>query len=610
MVAPDGVSLITAGLDHWYQREDGSGDSSGVDVDEYVVEEWRLERQLRVTHFRLPPDFRVWRFPNPPPNVYLTIPALRFPGWHFCPGCHRLNEFPLARRGRIRCMGSDCKRFLAQVPFVAMCDYGHLQDFPWREWVHRSNAPACDGQLYLYATGGASLAAQKVKCECGKQRNLSGITTATKAGTYLSSNLASGSTHLCKGVMPWHGESRGAGCDHPLRASLRSASNLYFSLVRSAIYLPRSTDNAPAELLQAFERPPLSTLIQMVLDLGGVPEHDMLRRQHRELLQSFSDAEITAALKIVCGPSGEGGPGEDGEPETASEVADRELRRPEFDALRKNMSHPELTIRRADLSRYDAWIAEYFSRISLVDKLRETRALIGFNRVFPENGLGLEDRKAFLRRGESEERWLPAYLVYGEGIFFELNEEALADWEKRPPVQERAEELAKRFERVQSARQLRPRTITPRFLLAHTFAHLLMNRLTFECGYSSASLRERLYVSAPGEAQMAGILIYTAAGDAEGTMGGLVRMGKPGYLEPALRAAFHDATWCAADPVCMEIGRRAGQGPDACNMAACHNCALVPETACEEFNRFLDRGVVVGDVEAPALGFFLPSASG
>jgi hypothetical protein len=62
--------------------------------------------------------------------------------------------------------------------------------------------------------------------------------------------------------------------------------------------------------------------------------------------------------------------------------------------------------------------------------------------------------------------------------------------------------------------------------------------------------------------------------------------------------------WCSADPVCMEIGTKWGQGPDSCNLAACHNCALVPETACEEFNRFLDRGLVVGELSDRSLGFF------
>ena len=101
---------------------------------------------------------------------------------------------------------------------------------------------------------------------------------------------------------------------------------------------------------------------------------------------------------------------------------------------------------------------------------------------------------------------------------------------------------------------------------------------------------------------MAGILIYTASGDSEGTLGGLVRMGTPPALEATLQLALEGASWCSADPVCMELGDHGGQGPDSCNLAACHNCCLLPETACEEFNRFLDRGLLVGTPGNPALG--------
>jgi hypothetical protein len=103
---------------------------------------------------------------------------------------------------------------------------------------------------------------------------------------------------------------------------------------------------------------------------------------------------------------------------------------------------------------------------------------------------------------------------------------------------------------------------------------------------------------------MAGILIYTADGDAEGTMGGLVRMGKPSYIEPVILRALQNALWCSADPVCMEVGGHSGQGPDSCNLAACHNCALVPETACEHFNRFLDRAVVISGIGDSDMGYF------
>ncbi|MFD8197664.1 Zn-binding domain-containing protein [Streptomyces wuyuanensis] len=141
--------------------------------------------------------------------------------------------------------------------------------------------------------------------------------------------------------------------------------------------------------------------------------------------------------------------------------------------------------------------------------------------------------------------------------------------------------------------------MSPRFILLHTLAHLLINQLTYECGYSSASLRERLYVS-PGPDGIAGRLIYTAAGDSEGTLGGLVRMGEPGRLEGVLENALARAAWCSSDPVC--IGSK-GQGPGSCNLAACHGCALLPETAWEECYRFLVRALVVGGLGKSELSF-------
>ena len=58
VVVRDGTSVMTAGLDHWYEREDGETDSRDIDIEEYKFDEWRLQRLLRVSHFRLPPDYR------------------------------------------------------------------------------------------------------------------------------------------------------------------------------------------------------------------------------------------------------------------------------------------------------------------------------------------------------------------------------------------------------------------------------------------------------------------------------------------------------------------------------------------------------------------------
>jgi hypothetical protein len=479
-----------------------------------------------------------------------------------------------------------------QVPVIAICDRGHIQDFPWREWVHRSDATTCKLDMSLIKTGSAGLGGLNVVCECGKKRSLSNIKG-------LSSNLDDSDTgFLCQGKRPWLGTEDSQPCTRPMRGSLRNASNVYYSKVRSAIYLNRGKDS---ELMSVLEEPPISELIDLLEPSKVTPE--VLRRQHGPLLKSFSNEDIEEALKIIL--SGEEGnseesfvPGDD--PET-------HFRRPEFKVLRTKRDEKQLKIREGDLNQYHPNVTGYFSRIMLVDKLRETRALAGFTRIFPETEQPLDELKSLLRQHPPDgDSWLPAYIVYGEGIFLEFSEKRLQQWLKQSgdEVTKRIKPLVERYQKIQEQRRLRDRPLTPRFILLHTLAHLLINRLTFECGYSSAALRERLYVSDSPEAPMAAILIYTAAGDSEGTMGGLVRMGKPGNFEPMFQAALEDAKWCSADPVCMEIGESGGQGPDSCNLAACHNCALVPETACEEFNRFLDRGVVIGSLENPQLGFF------
>jgi hypothetical protein len=139
------------------------------------------------------------------------------------------------------------------------------------------------------------------------------------------------------------------------------------------------------------------------------------------------------------------------------------------------------------------------------------------------------------------------------------------------------------------------RTWASRYLLVHGFAHVLINQFVFECGYSTASLRERLYVSADANAPMAGILIYTAAGDSEGTLGGLVRLGRPERLGAVVRRALSRASWCSADPVCSE--NLGGQGSRLANLAACHACILLPETSCETVNQGLDRAMIVGTAD-------------
>ena len=100
---------------------------------------------------------------------------------------------------------------------------------------------------------------------------------------------------------------------------------------------------------------------------------------------------------------------------------------------------------------------------------------------------------------------------------------------------------------------------------------------------------------------MAGVFIYTASGDSEGTLGGLVRQGRSDTFLAIFKKAMESAITCSNDPVCS---LSKGQGRDSLNLSACYACSLIPETSCEEFNAFLDRGMIVGTYENRTIGFY------
>lgn len=586
VVVRDGVSVMAAGLDHWFKREDGTS----ADFSEYALEEWRLSRQLQVFDFRLPPDFRTPG--RDVPNAGLTIPFVRFPLTHICPKCGLMKRSTLFERSYPRCR--ECNRILTQAALVVICESGHIQDFPWREWVHHQVVPTCQGDLRFVATGSATLAGQKVKCSCGKERSLNGVTFEG----VLTKTLEDSSLYLCQGKRPWLGHEEGESCGKEVVAVLRSASNAYFPQTASAIYIPRGGSEVPQDVVTALEHPTVAIFVSMfretldpqMLRSGNVPEV-------AELLRDFSDADIRAGIQYVLNEK---------KPETHQPLDEVDFRREEYSVLRRTRNDEALKIREMGFDEYGTEVRSFFSRVTLVEKLRETRALYGFTRVKAETTQNLANLKASLRRSGNDRAWLPAYPVYGEGIFLELNEAELQAWLARneQALCQRLKPLQQRLDEYRRQLKLEQEKVTARQLIVHTLAHLLINQLVFECGYSAASLRERLYISDETAAPMAALLIYTASGDAEGTMGGLVRMGKPGLLEPVLRKSIEGAAWCSVDPVCMETGHSLGQGPAGLNLAACHGCVLVPETSCEKFNSLLDRGVMIGDLQNELTGFF------
>jgi hypothetical protein len=228
--------------------------------------------------------------------------------------------------------------------------------------------------------------------------------------------------------------------------------------------------------------------------------------------------------------------------------------------------------------------------VTLAPRLREIRALTGFSRLHPPGADPTQpDSEIHLIRPslDREQPWLPANETFGEGVFIRFNESRVAAWERGTGVRSQVEAIAERAER--SGRTWLP-TVTPRLIAIHTLAHLLIRQLCFECGYQSASLRERLYVDDNPDSPMAGLLIYTTSGVTEGSLGGLVRQGESPHFTRTLLAALDRARWCPADPVCSETTG----GLDSLNHAACHACSLVSETSCAHLNLLLNRALLVG----------------
>jgi transcriptional regulator with XRE-family HTH domain len=281
------------------------------------------------------------------------------------------------------------------------------------------------------------------------------------------------------------------------------------------------------------------------------------------------------------------------------------FRRAEFNVIREEVNDPNrIPNLRVIPAEVPSDLVGWLCKVNLVERLRETRVFYGFDRLEastqPLVGMPQSAMAQLFRTPppQPQDRWLPAIEVFGEGIYLELCEERITQWQ-----QSNSEWLDSRLDdqfvnRLNDVFQTLPplsganRIWASRYLLVHTLSHILINQLVFECGYSTASLRERLYISADSTAPMAGILIYTAAGDSEGTLGGLVRLGRPERLEDVVRRALSRASWCSADPVCSE--NLGGQGSRLANLAACHACTLLPETACETVNQGLDRGMLVG----------------
>lgn len=547
-----------------------------------------------ITEFLVPPISE--KNDRGPHIVDEGVPYYRFPRWLFCSDCRHMarweerdEEDLLQRMSQPNGANSKptcncCKTGADLVPmrFVYVCKAGHIGDINWPDWVHshpqgNDHQPGCKSVKDLSITArtgsGGGLASLVITCfACKAKRSLGDLMTPgeiNRSGT------------SCRGTQPW--SRQGVQCNEMPRAEQRGSSNVYFPRLLSALDIPdlESTPQARSfdwrdlnEFRRRYHNQSLILSKQRVKDtwrqsITSAGELVGLTfEQACEYIEHLSTTQTEAPPTSIAGSLAE---------------ADELLKQDEWTAFLADRTFDQFKCLRHEI---EPGKLTGISFVTEVKTLREVRAFTGFSRLSPSNAVVSSSNRS---------NWLPGIEVFGEGIFLALDDSALLAWEN-----DNGKSLKARLDRMLRARNEDEGLVgtlpepTPRFVMLHTLAHALIRQLSFECGYETASLRERLYCSTGvnGQPGRTGVLIYTASSDSEGALGGLARQGVPDRFVPGFKMAIKRSSWCSSDPVCAESQ---SQGLGGLNRAACHACMLITETSCTCFNTMLDRSLLIGD---------------
>lgn len=592
VVNKNGISLMTGGLQFWYTKNATYEKLNDNELDAYKINDDRLAKKLNVKYFLSPPDAYI----NTSGYKTLTpIPGIRFPYWHICsnPSCQALQWISPVSESEETC--KFCKKETSKVyqsRFIAACPDGHIQDFPWVEWLNAHSKIKCCGsdQCELELSGTDKVASSEIKIKCKSCNTdyvyLSNIFKFENKNGEITSELQKKGIS-CKGHKPWVGFHETESCSKPLIAVLRQSNNVYYAKTDSSIRL--STDeinNIPiAEIEEAIGN--LNSKMKRFIEIA---KGDALVDAYYLALQEVFPKDSIKAYFEIKNNSGVNN--------ELSDNSENFYRYQEYNCFKRQVIQAYLKTEPINMDRFSDIFRSFFSIVTKVNEVVITNAFYGFDRIISRGDRNIEEYKNQLIKTGTKVEWLPANETYGEGIFLEFREDAIQEWASRFSSLAKFKSLAEKkeasvfFDKIEE--------FSPEFLLVHTFSHILINQLILECGYSTASLRERIYVSK--KYNMYGVLIYTAAGDSEGSLGGLVRMADPFILENIVKKSILATSWCSSDPICSELGEIGGQGMDGLNLAACHNCCLLPETSCEWMNLLLDRSTMVS--EENDMGYF------
>ena len=519
------------------------------------------------------------------------VPAFRFPEWFVTqdsPGLfssetrrsrYLVHLRALAKGSRFVDPQTGKKLKVVPVRFVRACRRGHIGDIDWYFFLHaKDDKCRSQGKLLFLDERGTSgdLSEIWIRCDCGQERSMAQVAIQSAAVF-----------GHCDGARPWLGPAMRERCDEVNRLLVRTASNAYFPQRMSVISLPardetvREVVTAAWDFLEAAES-----------------EEDIARERRktkvRDALEGVSDAEVWAEIQARRGAlTGQ---------EKSVKAAELETLLATTDEIGEDRPEGVFYARTLPKPEWDRPWMSGIEKVVLVQRLREVMALVGFTRFEAaapdtEGELDMGVQRADLAR---EVSWVPAVENKGEGIFLQFRTSAIQEWLARDAVRERILQLKRGFDAWKGEHNASKRDFPhPAYILLHSFSHLLITAVALECGYPASSIHERVYALP----QLGyGVLLYTGGSDAEGTLGGLIEVGR--RIAASIRGALELGRLCSNDPVCAQHKPESQHERRFLQGAACHGCLLLAETSCEQQNDLLDRALVVPTVQGQSAEFF------
>lgn len=437
----------------------------------------------------------------------------------------------------------------------------------------------------MWRGGGAALRHIDIQCpNCGASINL---------------GVAYSRPWPCSGRFPELGSAR-PGCNQDSKIMQRGAANLRVPEIQTALTIPpRSTRlhrllemyiiqgalftspsiSTKQDLIVAVQRLAAQGLLSaaVVTEVGSYPDQNVAEAIHeiRTGNQSVTPGTFrTQELAALRYAAANGAP-----PQPSSSPGGP----PQFEVVRQEVRTIPLQSGRR-------------LRVTPVNRLRVVMVQTGYRRV-PAGDL-LASAAVDRVYDDGQREWYPGVELFGEGIFIDLGPDPAmtgSAWHFPLRGPEWTTWMAAWTDPEGFGQNIRPDEqdqLHPVFVWWHTLAHRLINALSVDSGYSSAAVRERVFIDInrqTGEAT-GGVLLYTAQPGGDGTLGGLVAL-VPEF-QRVLDNGFRNIDSCSNDPLCGEEEFAAGKY----NGAACYACSLVSETSCEHRNMRLDRNLLLANL--------------